>query len=64
MRSYEDFVKVLDSVFKRDDIRGIWETELDGSIAWYVGHAFVNILRSPGESSVRRIAIGRDMREG
>ncbi len=64
MKSREEFQKILDSVFKRDDVRGKWETELDGMIAWLLGYAFVNVLKSDDEKSATRIVIGRDMRKG
>jgi len=64
MRSYEDFVKILGSVFKRDDVRGKWGSELDGEVAWHLGCAFVKILRPNSDAPAPRIVVGRDMREG
>ena len=60
MKDHEAFRKTLDSIFKRDDIRGIWGEILDGTIAYYVGQAFYTLLNK----DTAHIAIGRDMREG
>ena len=60
MRSFEEFREILDSVFKRDDVRGIWGAELDADIAWRLGYAFAHMLKSAHETP--RIAVGRDMR--
>lgn len=64
MRSYEEFETVLDNVFKRDDVRGKWGTELDGEVAWHLGHAFVGILTSESDAQALQIVVGRDMRQG
>ena len=44
------------SIFKAYDVRGIYPGELDETIAYQIGRAFVSYLQA------RRIAVGRDMR--
>lgn len=63
MRTYEAFQEILKNVFKRDDVRGLWGTELDGEVAWYLGHAFANTLKAGG-AAAPQIVVGRDMRAG
>lgn len=58
--NYEEFRKILDQVFKRDDVRGRWGGPLDGHVAYYIGRAFYTILNKDGA----HIVMGRDMRTG
>jgi len=44
------------SIFKAYDVRGIYPTQLDGSVARQIGAAFVDLL------GARQIAVGRDIR--
>ena len=59
---------VIDKVFKAYDIRGIYGEEIDEDLAWKVGHASGQFLRSllsgyeRGQASTNRLVIGRDMR--
>ena len=59
---------VVDKAFKAYDIRGIYGTEIDEDLAWKVGHATGQFLRSllsgyeRGQASSNRVVIGRDMR--
>ncbi len=58
----------LEKVFKAYDIRGIYPKEIDEDLAWKVGHACGQFLRSlltgyeRGQASSNRLVIGRDMR--
>ncbi len=58
----------IDKVFKAYDIRGIYGEEIDEDLAWKVGHATAQFLRSlltgyaRGQSSSNRLVISRDMR--
>ncbi len=58
----------LDKVFKAYDIRGVYPTELDEDLAWRVGYAAGQFLRSllsgydRGQASANRLVVGRDMR--
>ncbi len=58
----------IDKVFKAYDIRGIYPGEIDEDLAWKVGHASAQFLRSllsgyeRGQASSNRLVIGRDMR--
>ena len=58
----------IDKVFKAYDIRGIYGEEVNEDLAWKVGHASGQFLRSllsgydRGQSSSNRVIIGRDMR--
>jgi len=58
----------IDKVFKAYDIRGIYPDEIDEDLAWKVGHAAAQFLRSllsgyeRGQASSNRLVIGRDMR--
>ena len=45
------------SIFKAYDVRGIYPTELDESLARKIGAAFVKVTGS------KSLAVGRDMRE-
>ncbi|HDZ21659.1 hypothetical protein LCGC14_0340140 [marine sediment metagenome] len=59
---------VLNRVFKAYDIRGLHGTEIDDDLAWKVGHAAAQFLRSVlsgydrGQASTNRVLVGRDMR--
>jgi phosphomannomutase len=58
----------LDKVFKAYDIRGLYPTEVNEELAWKVGQATGQFLRTllsgydRGQASVNRIVLGRDMR--
>jgi len=58
----------LDEIFKAYDIRGIYPDQVDEEIAWKVGYATGQFLRSllsgydRGQASANRLAVGRDMR--
>ena len=58
----------IDKVFKAYDIRGLYDEEIDEDLAWKVGHASGQFLRSllsgyeRGQSSTNRLIVGRDMR--
>ncbi len=59
---------VIDKVFKAYDIRGLYGEEIDEDLAWKVGHATAQFLRSllsgyeRGQASSNRLVVGRDMR--
>jgi len=59
---------LIDKVFKAYDIRGIYGEEIDEDLAWKVGHASAQFLRSllsgyeRGLASTNRLVVGRDMR--
>ena len=59
---------VIDKVFKAYDIRGLYGEEIDEDLAWKVGHAAAQFLRSllsgyeRGQASSNRLVVGRDMR--
>jgi phosphomannomutase len=59
---------VIDKVFKPYDIRGIYGEQIDEDLAWKVGHATAQFLRSllsgyeRGQASANRIVVGHDMR--
>ncbi len=61
-------MSVIDRVFKAYDVRGIYGDEIDEDLAWKVGHASAQFLRSllsgydRGQASTNRVLIGRDMR--
>ncbi|HWM11959.1 MAG TPA: phosphomannomutase/phosphoglucomutase, partial [Solirubrobacteraceae bacterium] len=46
------------SIFKAYDVRGLYEDEIDGDVAYAVGRAFVHVLGGANP----RIGLGRDMR--
>jgi phosphomannomutase len=58
----------IDEVFKAYDIRGIYRDGVDEDLAWKIGHASAQFLRSllsgydRGQSASNRLVIGRDMR--
>ncbi|MFW6153703.1 MAG: phosphomannomutase/phosphoglucomutase [Planctomycetota bacterium] len=58
----------MDAVFKAYDIRGIYPTAVDEDLAWKVGNATAQFLRTHltgydrGQASANRLVVGRDMR--
>ncbi len=58
----------LEKVFKAYDIRGVYPSEINEELAWKVGHAAGQFLRSllsgydRGQASANRLVVGRDMR--
>jgi phosphomannomutase len=58
----------IDKVFKAYDVRGIYGDEISEDLAWKIGHASAQFLRSllsgyeRGQSSSNKLVIGRDMR--
>jgi phosphomannomutase len=58
----------IDDVFKAYDIRGIYGDGIDEDLAWKIGHASAQFLRSllsgydRGQFATNRLVIGRDMR--
>ncbi len=58
----------LDRVFKAYDIRGIYGEQIDEDLAWKVGHATAQFMRSllsgyeRGQASSNRLVVGYDMR--
>ena len=59
---------IVDKVFKAYDIRGLYREEITEDLAWKVGHASAQFLRSlltgyeRGQTSSNRLVVGRDMR--
>jgi len=59
---------VLADVFKAYDIRGIYGQQIDEDMAWKIGHAGAQFLRSlltgydRGQATTNRIVVGRDIR--
>ena len=59
---------LIEKVFKAYDIRGIYGDEIDEDLAWKIGHATAQFLRSllsgyeRGQASSNRLVVGRDMR--
>jgi len=59
---------VIDKVFKAYDVRGIYGEEITEDLAWKIGHATGQFLRSllsgyeRGQASSNRLVVGRDMR--
>jgi len=59
---------MIDKVFKAYDIRGIYGDEIDEDLAWKIGHASAQFLRSllsgyeRGQATSNRLVLGRDMR--
>ncbi len=57
-----------DKVFRAEDVCGLYGQEIDEDLAWKVGHACGQFLRSllsgyeRGQSSTNRLVVGRDMR--
>ncbi|MCD4700155.1 MAG: phosphomannomutase/phosphoglucomutase [Phycisphaerae bacterium] len=58
----------LGKVFKAYDVRGVYSTEIDEDLAWKIGFAAGQFLRSlmrgydRGQASANRLVVGRDMR--
>jgi len=58
----------IDRVFKAYDVRGIYGDGIDEDLAWKIGHAACQHLRSAlsgyerGQQVVNKIVVGRDMR--
>ncbi|MBI5724757.1 MAG: phosphomannomutase/phosphoglucomutase [Planctomycetes bacterium] len=58
----------FDKVFKAYDVRGIYGPEINEDLAWKVGHAAGQFLRSQlsgferGQATSNRLVVGRDMR--
>jgi phosphomannomutase len=58
----------IEKVFKAYDVRGLYGDQIDEDLAWKIGYAAAQFLRSSlsgyerGQSSTNRIVIGRDMR--
>ncbi len=59
---------IIDDVFKAYDVRGIYGEQIDEDLAWAIGHAAAQFLRTKlsgyerGQSSINRVVVGRDMR--
>ncbi|MBS3735182.1 MAG: phosphomannomutase/phosphoglucomutase [Phycisphaerae bacterium] len=59
---------VLEKIFKAYDIRGLYGEEIDEDLAWKIGHASAQFLRSllsgyqRGQAASNRLVVGRDMR--
>jgi len=59
---------VLDKVFKAYDIRGLYGKQIDEDLAWKIGHAAAQFLRSVlrgydrGQATTNRVVVGRDIR--
>ncbi|MCE5326753.1 MAG: phosphomannomutase/phosphoglucomutase [Planctomycetaceae bacterium] len=60
--------EILDKVFKAYDVRGIYGKEVTEDLAWRIGHAAAQYMRSKlsgydrGMSSSNRLVVGYDMR--
>ena len=58
----------IDAVFKAYDIRGTYPAQVDEDLAWRVGNASAQFLRTllsgydRGQTSANRLVVGRDMR--
>jgi phosphomannomutase len=58
----------IDKVFKAYDIRGLYGSQIDEDLAWKIGHATAQFLRSllsgyeRGQASANRLVVGYDMR--
>jgi phosphomannomutase len=61
-------MSTIDKVFKAYDIRGLYGSEIDEDLAWKIGHATAQFLRSlltgydRGMTSMNRVVVGYDMR--
>jgi len=61
-------MSVIDTVFRACDIRGLYGEEIDEDLAWKIGHAAAQFLRSllsgyeRGQASSNRLVVGHDMR--
>lgn len=51
-----------ESIFKSYDIRGIYPSQLDEDIAYQLGHAYAELLRSELKQEKIQVVVGRDMR--
>ena len=58
----------IDKVFRAHDVRGVYGEEIDEDLAWKVGHAAAQFLRSlltgydRGQAASNRVVVGRDAR--
>ena len=58
----------IEKVFKAYDIRGLYPSQIDEELAWAVGHATAQFLRTKitgyerGQSASNKIVVGHDMR--
>jgi phosphomannomutase len=58
----------IEKVFKAYDVRGLYGEEITEDLAWKIGHATAQFLRSllsgyeRGQASSNRLVVGRDMR--
>ena len=58
----------IEKVFKAYDVRGIYPDQVDEDLAWKIGHASAQLLRTllsgydRGQASTNRLIVGRDMR--
>ena len=58
----------VEKVFKAYDVRGVYPEGIDEDLAWKIGHAAAQFLRSllsgyeRGQASSNRMVVGRDMR--
>jgi len=52
------------TIFKAYDIRGLYDTQIDGNVAQQIGRAFAMVLSelSGKETEDLRVGIGHDMR--
>jgi len=61
-------MSAIDKVFKAYDIRGLYGEQIDEDLAWKIGHATAQFLRSllsgyeRGQASANRLVVGHDMR--
>jgi phosphomannomutase len=58
----------IEKVFKAYDVRGIYGEQIDEDLAWKIGHACAQLLRTllsgyeRGQASTNRLVVGHDMR--
>ena len=58
----------INKVFKAYDVRGLYGEQIDEDLAWKIGHATAQFLRSlisgyeRGQAASNRVVVGRDMR--
>ncbi|MCD4823328.1 MAG: phosphomannomutase/phosphoglucomutase, partial [Phycisphaerae bacterium] len=58
----------IEKVFKAYDIRGLYPEQIDEDLAWRIGHAASQFLRTKlrgyerGQSAINRVVVGHDMR--
>ncbi|MCL2701096.1 MAG: phosphomannomutase/phosphoglucomutase [Phycisphaerae bacterium] len=58
----------IDKAFKAYDVRGVYGEDIDDDLAWKIGHAAAQFLRSQlsgydrGQASSNRLVVGHDMR--